>query len=171
MNLQAVRVQHSLHFSLSLTVSEITANLYWPIRKQQIENFKICNFTCSNPVRIGNSLHFALSLTVSEISANLIFLKFLKCSKMFCCDHLQHLWSPNFVRFALSLMVLSFKFKFKNRFFLKWPPFGQFLTRFLPKTNQHQFSVYWLFLQNFKSFHLAFRPVPTPQDFFKLLNF
>ena len=29
------------------------------------------------------------------------------------------------------------------------------LIRILPKTNQHQFLVYWLFLQNFKLFHTA----------------
>ena len=34
--------------SLTLTGSEITANLYKPIRKQQIENFKIYNFAKKN---------------------------------------------------------------------------------------------------------------------------
>ena len=59
----------------------IVENVYSPIKKQQIQNFKICNFACSNPKRVGNLLHFALFLTVSEISENLKFLNFLKFLK------------------------------------------------------------------------------------------
>ena len=84
-----------------------------------------------------NSVLFALSLTICEISANLSFLNFQKCFAVildniyaipnFCpfrsiSNCLWHKckfmllklmkFSKMFIRFALSLTVLSFKFKF-----------------------------------------------------------
>ena len=52
---------------------EMVENVYKPIRKQQIENFKILILACSNPARDENLFRFVLSLTVSEITANLSF--------------------------------------------------------------------------------------------------
>ena len=62
------RVKNLLRFALSLTVSEITANLhYWG--SCDIKS----KIACNNPARVENALHFTLSLTFSEMTANLHF--------------------------------------------------------------------------------------------------
>ena len=139
---------------------------------------KICKFACSNPARVGNSLRFALSLTVSEISANLKFLNFFKILKFF--EFFWNFWNvqkcfaliidnPRITKFrpfrSISYGFWVLNLKFKNWFFLKWPPFGQFRPDFCQKIIGASFH-YTGCSYNFKSFHLAVRPVQLSQTFF-----
>ena len=108
-----------------------------------------------------NFICFALSLTDSEISANLCFFKFFKISFFFWNFEMWKnalLWSltthPQI--WPISLYLLQFlSFKFYFWFCFTMATIRSVLTRFLQKTNQRQFKVYWLFLENFESFHTA----------------
>ena len=146
------------------------------ISQSETSKFKISK--CSNPGRIGNSLHFALSLTVSEISANFWnFLKFFEIFEMFKNVLLWSLTTSVITKFrpfrsiSYGFWVLNFKFKFKNWFFLKWPPFGQFLPDFCQKliSTSFQYTGYsYKILNHFIQPYVLYR---YNRIFFKLLNF
>ena len=92
-----------------------------------------------------NFICFALCLTVAEICPNLwgflnllkilkfeLFLKFSKCSNMFCCDHDYPCDPKTLISFASSLLVFLV-FKFKKTMFFKTATIQSFKPNFCHK--------------------------------------
>ena len=58
-----------------LLIGEVVENVYWPIRKQQSKNFKICNIASSTQprVKIGFFFTFSRSCDLKGQNSNLLY--------------------------------------------------------------------------------------------------
>ena len=111
---QCIRSQNCIRFALSLTVSEISANLCFQNLWNVPKNYSL---VIDNYIWSQNFVLFALSVTISEISTNL-FIFVQKCYAV-VIDNQCDLKIP--FRFALSLTLSEISanlcfFKFYNKF-------------------------------------------------------
>ena len=59
-SLKSILIIYLKKLKFLLLTAEMVENIYQPIRKQQIQNFKISIIACSNPARVQNLLYLLL---------------------------------------------------------------------------------------------------------------